>query len=35
MTTCLPSVGNVRSSFFECLYAQCSLHSSEYMASSN
>ncbi len=29
-----PSVGSVRSSFFECLYAQCSLHSSEYIASS-
>src|ERR1700677_199536 len=34
MTTCLPSVGSVRNSFFECLYAQCSLHSSEYIASS-
>src|SRR5437879_8543410 len=34
MTTCGPSVGNVRRSFLECLYAQCSLHSSEYIASS-
>src|SRR5664280_320245 len=34
MTTCSPSVGSVRSSFLECLYAQCSLHSSEYIASS-
>ena len=34
MTTCAPSVGSVRSSFLECLYAQCSLHSSEYIASS-
>src|SRR6478752_3321962 len=35
ITTCGPSVGSVRSSFFECLYAQCSLHSSEYIASSS
>src|ERR1039458_4652727 len=35
MTTCAPSVGSVRSSFLECLYAQCSLHSSEYIASSS
>src|SRR5436309_1919583 len=35
MTTCGPSVGSVRNSFFECLYAQCSLHSSEYIASSS
>src|SRR3712207_2845401 len=34
MTTFGPSVGSVRSSFFECLYAQCSLHSSENIASS-
>src|SRR5688500_16257457 len=34
MTTRGPSVGSVRSSFFECLYAQCSLHSSENIASS-
>src|SRR3954471_9328029 len=34
MTTWGPSVGSVRSSFFECLYAQCSLHSSENIASS-
>src|SRR3712207_4256480 len=34
MTTRGPSVGSVRKSFFECLYAQCSLHSSENMASS-
>ena len=34
ITTYLPSVGSVLSSFFECLYAQCSLHSSEYIASS-
>ncbi len=33
-TTWGPSVGSVRSSFLECLYAQCSLHSSEYIASS-
>src|SRR3984957_3248286 len=35
ITTCAPSVGSVRSSFLECLYAQCSLHSSEYIASSS
>src|SRR3954452_18685392 len=34
MTTAGPSVGSVRSSFLECLYAQCSLHSSENIASS-
>src|ERR1700728_2376257 len=34
MTTLGPSVGRVRNSFLECLYAQCSLHSSEYIASS-
>ena len=34
ITTCGPSVGSVRSSRLECLYAQCSLHSSEYIASS-
>src|SRR5215213_135949 len=34
MTTRGPSVGSVRSSFLECLYAQCSLHSSENIASS-
>src|SRR5438270_12423508 len=34
-TTCGPLMGSVRSSFFECLYAQCSLHRSEYIASSS
>ena len=34
ITTCGPSVGSERSSRLECLYAQCSLHSSEYIASS-
>src|SRR5919107_1093526 len=34
MSTWRPSVGSVRSSFLECLYAQCSLHSSENIASS-
>src|SRR6202043_2803264 len=34
ITTCGPSVGSVRRSFLECLYAQCSLHSNEYIASS-
>src|SRR4051812_42103698 len=34
MRTWGPSVGRVRSSFFECLYAQCSLQSSENIASS-
>src|SRR5881227_1852459 len=34
-TTCGPLMGSVRSSFFECLYAQCSLHRSEYIASAS
>src|SRR3954454_8397833 len=34
ITTAGPSVGSVRRSFLECLYAQCSLHSSENIASS-
>src|SRR5438876_7725725 len=34
ITTCSPRVGRAASSRLECLYAQCSLHSSEYMASS-
>src|SRR3954470_22885798 len=34
MTTRGPSVGSVRNSFLECLYAQCSLQSSENIASS-
>src|SRR3954470_18020173 len=34
INTWRPSVGSVRSSFFECLYAQCSLQSSENIASS-
>src|SRR3712207_2289745 len=34
MTTFGPSVGSGRRSFLECLYAQCSLHSSENIASS-
>src|SRR5947208_10959144 len=34
-TTCGPLLGSVRSSFFEYLYAQCSLHRSEYIASSS
>src|SRR5205085_6274607 len=34
-TTCSPSVGSVRRSLRECLYAQCSDHISEYIASSS
>jgi hypothetical protein len=35
MRMCGPSVGSMRNSFFECLYAQCSDHISENTASSS